>query len=71
MQKVKTLGQPIEAETPGTPLVMTVFARKQSGMVEGGTTSVDLRKEFYVCVSQLPPELQERIRTAVENLLRP
>ncbi len=71
MQKVKTLGQPIESETPGIPLVLRVIAKKQSGMVEGGTTSVDAKHEFYICISQLPPELQERVRMAVENLLRP
>lgn len=71
MQKVKTLGQPIESETPGTPLVLRIITKAQQGMVEGGTTSVDVKQEFYVCVSQLPHELQERVRLAVEQLLRP
>lgn len=71
MQKVKSLGQPIESETPGIPLILRVVGKKQAGMVEGGTTSVDTKNEFYVCISQLPPELQERIKMAVENLLRP
>ena len=71
MQKVKTLSQPIESETAGIPLVLKVIGKQQAAMVEGGTTSVDSRHEFYVCISQLPPELQERIKTAIQNLLRP
>lgn len=71
MQKVKTLGAPIESETPGTPLVLQVVTKQSAGVMEGGVSALTSRQEFYVCVSQLPPELQERIRTAIQNLLRP
>lgn len=71
MQKVKTLMAPIESEDLGIPLVLRVKGKKTAGIMEGGVASVQERQEVYVCVSQLPPELQERIRTAVQNLLRP
>ena len=70
MQKVKSLFQPIVAEQQGIPLVITVVGNQNMGLVEGGISSNGQKVEHYVCVSKLPPELKERVITAVQMLTR-
>ena len=70
MTKIKTLLDIIEVEQEGIPLILKVIARKPTQHLEGGTSLAQQSNELYVCLSKLPPELKERVKTAVEMMLR-
>lgn len=70
MVKIKTLSDIIEVEQEGIPLILKIVARKNTQHIEGGTSLHQQSNEVYVCLSQLPPELKERVKTAIEMMLR-
>jgi hypothetical protein len=71
MQQVQTLSEGIESLTGGTPMVLKVKTRSNGSQMVGGPQSVTEKTEWYICISQLPPELQERVKTAVQMALMP
>lgn len=71
MQKVKTLSEVIVSESQGIPIILRVVAKKQAHIMQGGTMAAPTSNEVYVCLSQLPDELKEKVKTFVELSLRP
>lgn len=70
MESVKTLRNGIRVTTSEPiPLVLHVAVQRGGNMiVAGGTPMIQEKVEAYVNVTQLPVELQERIRTAIGAL---
>lgn len=71
MQKVKTLSDVIVSESQGIPIILRVVAKKQAHIMEGGTMASPISNEIYVCLSQLPDELKEKVKTFVQLALKP
>lgn len=73
MESVRTLREGIAVTTDEpVPLVMEIAFPHGSGMVlADGAPLVREKVMRFVCVDQLPPELRERIWTAVNYLMRP
>lgn len=72
MEKVKTLqdGIAVEQDEP-VPLVMHITFPRGSGMIlSDGMPMIQHITSRFVCIDQLPPELCERILTAVNYLSR-
>ena len=69
-QEVSTLNQPIFSNDNGPPLVIrTVTPRSGANVqVEGGSSSAGKVVSEYVLLSVLPPELKERVVTAIKAL---
>lgn len=70
MNKISNLMQPIVSENSVHPLVLTVVAKQEIPLMEGGMSGSVQKSEYYVCLSKLPPELRERVATAVNMMLR-
>lgn len=72
MENVKTLRSGIRVtSSEPVPLVIHVAIQRGGDMiVGGGTPMIQERIEPYVNVTQLPVELQERIKTAINSLAR-
>jgi hypothetical protein len=68
--KVSNLMQPIYSDQPMHPLVLTVVAKQEIPLMEGAISSSVQKSEYYICLSKLPPELRERVATAVNMMLR-
>lgn len=70
--KITTLEQPIYASSVVVPLVIrTVTPRADAGMyVAGGVPSQGENISEYILVSALPPELRERVVTAINAMLQ-
>lgn len=51
------------------PLVIRAVVTKNTDYVSGGMPQAALKVEDYVCLSSLPSELQERVRTAIQALI--
>jgi len=70
-QIVETLFDVIVSKSPGIPIVLKVEGSRAIGYLEGGVPEVQHRSESYICLSQLPQELREKVVTTVNYLLRP
>jgi hypothetical protein len=72
MERVNTLSKGIQVEnTEPAPLVIPVLVKPgMTSMIAGGTPMPVTKVEYYVCIEQLPRELQERINTAIDALMR-
>jgi hypothetical protein len=69
-EPIKTLMNIIEVEQPGIPLILKIIAKKPVLNMEAGSAETWQSNEVYVCLSQLPDELRERIKTYVQVSLR-
>ncbi len=70
MNRISNLMQPIVSENGVHPLVLTVIAKQEIPLMEGAISGSVQKSEYYVCLSKLPPELRERVATAVNMMLR-
>jgi hypothetical protein len=68
--KVSNLMQPIHSDNGVHPLVLTVVAKQEIPLMEGAMSGSVQKSEYYICLSKLPPELRERVVTAVNMMLR-
>lgn len=73
MEKVRTLRDGIEVQLDEpAPLIMPVLFKRGSNMsIGGGMPMIEQKIEHYVCLSNLPADLQQRIASLVEYLSRP
>lgn len=69
-QKVQTLTQPVFSDDNGPPLVIRVVTPRAGAnlQMEGGSPSQGGQVSEYVLLSVLPPELRERVVTAIKAL---
>jgi len=70
MNKVQSLMHPIISDNNIHPLILTVVAKQEIALMEGGSSASNQKAEYYVCLSKLPPELKERVVTAINMMLR-
>lgn len=72
MEKVTTLANGISVgRDEPAPLVMQIVFPRGAGMIiGGGMPQIDERTEHFVCISKLPKDLQEKIWSSIDYMMR-